>query len=216
MKADTHLQHDVIAELEWDPSVDHTKIGVIASNGVVTLTGTVASFATKLAAEKAVRRVAGVKAIAEEIVVRHPADAKTSDPEIARRVLDVFSWDAAVPRDKISVKVEKGWVTLSGTVDWFYQSEAARKAASRITGVVGISNLIEVRKLPSVADVHERIMMAFKRNANLDATNITILTDGGKVTLGGKVHAFHEREIAERAAWAAPGVTRIEDNIVVA
>lgn len=160
MKADTHLQHDVIAELEWDPSVDHTKIGVIASNGVVTLTGTVASFATKLAAEKAVRRVAGVKAIAEEIIVRYPADAKTSDPEIARRVLDVFSWDAAVPRDEISVKVEKGWVTLSGTVDWFYQSEEARKAASRITGVVGISNLIEVRKLPSVADVHERIMMA--------------------------------------------------------
>lgn len=215
MKSDSQLQHDVMAELEYEPSVDHADIGVSVNDGVVTLSGYVKSYAEKMAAEKATRRVAGVRALAEEIKVRYLSDPKTSDPEIAKRILDIFAWDVTIPDDKIKVKVENGWVTLTGTVDWFYQSEAARKAAGKISGVIGVGNLIEVRRMPGAKDVRERIVAAFKRNADLDAASITVLTDGNKVTLGGKVHGWHERQIAERAAWAAPGVSKVEDNIVI-
>jgi len=216
MKTDSQLQRDVMAELAWEPSVDHADIGVAVNDGVVTLSGYVKSYPQKLAAEHATRRVAGVKAIAEEIKVRYASDPKTADHEIARRILDVFAWNVSIPDDKLNVKVEHGWVTLSGTVDWHFQSDEARKAAGRITGVVGVSNLIEVRKLPVPADVRERIVQAFRRQANLDANSVTVVTDGGTVRLGGRVRAWNERGIAERAAWAAPGVTRVEDNIVVA
>jgi osmotically-inducible protein OsmY len=215
MKSDSQLQHDVIAELEYEPSVDHADIGVSVNDGVVTLSGFVKSYAEKMAAEKATRRVAGVRALAEEIKVRYPSDPKTSDPEIAKRILDMFAWNVTIPDDKIKVKVENGWVTLTGTVDWYYQSEAAKKAAGKISGVIGVGNLIEVRRMPGAKDVRERILAAFKRNADLDANSITVLTDGNKVTLGGKVHGWHERQIAERAAWAAPGVSKVEDNIVI-
>lgn len=216
MKTDSQLQHDVMDELEWEPSVDHADIGVAVNDGVVTLSGFVKSYPEKLAAEKAARRVAGVKAIAEEIKVRFASDPKTADHEIAKRIVDMFAWNVSIPDDKIKVKVEHGWVTLTGSVDWFYQSEEARKVAGRITGVTGVSNLIEVRQLPRIGDVKDRIMNAFKRQADLDAAAVTVVTDGGKVTLGGRVKAWHERQIAERAAWAAPGVTKVEDNIVIA
>lgn len=216
MKTDSQLQHDVMAELEWDPSIHHTDIGVAVTGGVVTLSGFVRSYAEKMEAEKAVHRVAGTKAIAEELKVRYPSDAKTSDTEIARRIVDVLAWDALVPSDRISVKVEQGYVTLTGTVDWFYQKEAARRAAGRITGVVGISNLITLRQVPVASDIKARIMAAINRSATADAASVTVLTDGGKVTLGGRVKAWNERQIAERAAWAAPGVTSIEDNIIIA
>jgi len=216
MKTDSQLQRDVMAELAWEPSVDHADIGVAVNDGVVTLSGYVKSYPEKLGAEKATRRVAGVKAIAEEIKVRYASDPKTADHEIARRILDVFAWNVSIPDNKLNVKVEHGWVTLSGTVDWHFQSDEARKAAGRITGVVGVSNLIDVRKLPVPADVKERIVQAFRRQANLDANSVTVVTDGGTVKLGGQVRAWNERGIAERAAWAAPGVTRGEDNIVVA
>lgn len=215
MKIDSQLQHDVMAELEYEPSVDHADIGVAVNDGVVTLSGFVKSYPEKLAAEKAVRRVAGVQAIAEEIKVRFAADPKTADHEIAKRIVDMLAWNVSVPDDRIKVKVEHGWVTLTGAVDWFYQSEEARKVAGRIGGVTGVSNLIEVRKIPTTRDVKDRIMSAFKRQADLDAASVTVTADGGKVTLGGKVRAWHERQIAERAAWAAPGVTNVEDNIVI-
>ncbi|WCP12168.1 hypothetical protein sphantq_00565 [Sphingobium sp. AntQ-1] len=216
MKSDSQLQRDVMAELEWEPSVDHADIGVAVTDGVVTLSGFVKSYAEKLAAEKAARRVAGVKALAEEIKVRFASDPKTADHEIAKRILDMFSWNVSIPDDKIAVKVEHGWVTLSGTVDWHYQSDEARKVAGKVNGVVGVGNLIEVRKLPTSGDIKDRIMAAFKRNADLDAASVTVFTDGGKVTLGGKVKAWNERQIAERAAWAAPCVTTVDDNIIVA
>ncbi|MEO7689258.1 MAG: BON domain-containing protein [Sphingomonas sp.] len=215
MKTDSQLQRDVIAELEWDPIVHHTDIGVGVVAGVVTLSGFVHSFAEKMAAEAAARRVAGVRALAEELKVRHPSDAKTADSEIARRILDLLAWDALVPSDRVTVKVEQGWVTLAGTVDWFYQKEAARHAAGKIHGVTGISNLVALRQVPTANNVRERIEAAFKRSADIDAESLTVLTDGGKVTLGGKVRVWREREIAERAAWAAPGVTSVEDHIIV-
>ena len=214
-KSDSQLQRDVMDELIWEPSVDHAEIGVAVTDGVVTLSGYVKSYAEKVAAEKAVRRVAGVRAIAEEIKVRLASDRKTGDAEIAKRIADIFSWDVLVPDDKITVKVERGCVTLAGAVDWHYQSDAARKAAGKISGVTGISNLICVRQRPAAIDVRERILDAFKRQANLDAAGLTVIVDGGKVTLGGKVTAWYERGIAERAAWAAPGVTLVEDNIIV-
>lgn len=215
-KSDNQLQSDVMEELVWEPSVDHADIGVAVADGVVTLSGFVKSFAERMAAEKAARRVAGVRAIAEEIEVRFPSDRKTGDAEIAKRIADIFSWDSVVPEDRVAVKVERGWVTLSGTVDWHYQRDAARKAASKITGVTGIVNMIAVRQIPVAADVRERILNAFERQANFDATGITVVTDGSRIRLGGKVRACYERGIAERAAWAAPGVTEVEDHIIVA
>lgn len=215
-KSDGQLQDDVMAELAWEPSVDHADIGVSVVDGVVTLNGFVKSYPEKLAAERAAKRVAGVRAIAEEIKVRLPSEPKSADHEIAKRILDMFSWNVLIPEDGIKVKVEHGWVTLTGKVEWHYQAHEARKAAGRVTGVIGVNNLIEVKQLPVAADVKDRIMAAFKRQADLDAASVTVTTVGGKVKLGGKVKACNERSIAERAAWAAPGVTAVEDHIVVA
>lgn len=215
MKSDSQLQKDVMAELEWEPQVDHANIGVAAKDGVVTLSGYVGSYASKLAAEKAARRVKGVRGLAEEIEVRFANDAKTSDAEIAKRIADMFDWSVSIPKNKINVKVEHGWVTLSGDVGYNFQREAARDVASRISGVKGVSNLIEVKKAPSAYDVRQRIIDAFKRSADLDASTITVVADGDTVKLSGKVHSGYERRIAERAAWAAPGVNRLEDNIMI-
>jgi osmotically-inducible protein OsmY len=195
MKTDSQLQQDVMDELQWEPRVDHANIGVAAKDGVITLSGFVSSYTSKIAAEKATRRVKGVRGLAEEIEVRFANDPKTSDPEIAKRIA--------------------GWVTLSGTVDYHFHRQSAKDLASRINGVKGVTNLVEVKTAPSPADVKDRIIAAFKRNADLDASTITVVADGGTVRLGGKVHAWYERQIAERAAWAAPGVNRIEDNIAV-
>lgn len=215
-KSDGQLQNDVMAELAWEPSVDHADIGVSVVDGVVTLNGFVKSYPEKLAAERAAKRVAGVKAIAEEIKVRLPSEPKSADHEVAKRILDMFSWNVLIPEDGIKVKVEHGWVTLTGKVEWHYQSDEARKVAGRVAGVNGVNNLIEVKQLPVAADVKDRIMAAFKRQADLDAASVTVTTIGGRVKLGGKVKAWNERGIAERAAWAAPGVTAVEDHIVVA
>lgn len=215
-KTDSQLQRDVMEELEWEPAVDQADIGVAVTDGVVTLSGYVKSYPEKVAAEKATRRVAGVRAIAEEIKVRFAAEPKTADHEIAKRILDTIAWTVSIPDDQVKVKVEHGWVTLSGTVDWHFQSKEAQKAAGRVSGVVGVSNLIEVRQLPTPSDVKDRIVSAFKRQADLDSASVTVTTDGGTVKLGGKVRAWNERGIAERAAWSAPGVTRVEDHISVA
>lgn len=215
-RTDAQVQHDVMAELEWEPSVDQADIGVAVNDGVVTLSGYVKSYPEKMAAEKAARRVSGVTAIAEEIKVRFASDPKTADHEIAKRIIDMFAWHVSVPETKIKVKVEHGWVTLTGIVDWYFQSNEARKVAGKVSGVLGVSNLLEVRNLPSGRDIKDRIMAAFKRQADLDAGTVTVVTDGGTVRLGGKVKAWNERGIAERAAWSALGVTKVEDNIIVA
>jgi osmotically-inducible protein OsmY len=215
MKTDSQLQQDVMDELQWEPRVDHANIGVAAKDGVITLSGFVSSYASKIAAEKAARRVKGVRGLAEEIEVRFASDPKTSDPEIAKRIADMFDWSVTIPKNKVQVKVEHGWVTLSGTVDYHFHRQSAKDLASRINGVKGVTNLVEVKTAPSPTDVKDRIVAAFKRNADLDASTITVVADGSTVRLGGKVHAWYERQIAERAAWAAPGVNRVEDNIAV-
>ena len=215
MKTDSQLQKDVMAELEWEPSVEHANIGVAAKDGVITLSGFVSSYASKIAAEQAARRVKGVRGLAEEIEVRFASDVKTADSEIAKRIADMFDWSATIPKGKINIKVEHGWVSLSGDVGYHYQRQAARNLASRVTGVKSVSNLIEVKQAPSTIDIRQRIMDAFKRSADLDAGTITVETEGDKVKLSGKVHSSYERRIAEQAAWAAPGVNRLEDNIMI-
>ena len=170
----------------------------------------------KTAAEKATRRVAGVRALTEQIKVRNPTGVNYTDPDLAKRILASFAWNVTIPDDEIKVKVENGLVTLSGTVDLYYQANAACKAAGRIKGVTGIVNRIEVRKIPTPTNVQERIMQAFARSAELDAAAVTVsTTDDGMVTLGGKVKTWHERKAAEHAAWAAPGVMEVDNQIVV-
>ena len=215
MKTDSQLQRDVMDELVWDPSIDHAHIGVAAKGGVVTLSGFVSNYAQKMTAEHAAERVHGVQGIAEELKVRFPFDPKTSDAEIARRVLDVFAWDVTIPTNKLTVKVEKGYVTLHGALNWNYQKDAARKAAGKITGVTGVNNQITLSNAAVANDVRERIMAAFKRSATADASALTVTADGSSIKLSGKVHGRHERQVAERTAWAAPGVFFVEDNLVV-
>ena len=215
MTTDTELQDDVIEELDWEPSVDSANIGVAVKDGIVTLSGVVSSYAAKIAAEKAANGVKGVRGLAEEIVIRYPSSPKTADPEIAGRIADILEWHSIVPHDEIGVKVEDGWVTLSGEVAHHFRRESAEDLASGINGVIGISNLIKVRSVATPSDVRDRIVSALKRSAELDAQTITVQTDGRTVKLGGEVHHQYERRIAERAAWAAPGVDRIEDNITV-
>ena len=215
MKTDSQLQHDVLEELKWEPQVDQSQIGVAAKDGVVTLSGIVPTYAQKIAAENAARRVSGVRAIAEEIQVRFASDPKTSDSEIAQRILDIFRWDVTMP-DHLTVKVEHGRVTLGGSVDWNFEKTAAFKAASKINGVIGVTNLIAVRARPASNDVRERIVSAFKRSSLLDANSIDVTVLGSTVKLSGRVHGWNERKVAEQAAWSAPGVTKVEDDIVLA
>ena len=212
---DKELRQSVIDELDFDPSFDAADIGVAAEAGVITLTGHVRSFAEKLAVERAVKRVRGVYGIAEEIEVRYPADKKTADDQIADRAISSLNWNAQIPGDAVLVKVEKGWVTLTGIVDWQYQRMAAVSAVRRLSGVVGVSNQIAVKPQVRPADVKDKILSALKRNAELEADAIRVNVDNDTVTLEGKVKAWSERGIAEHAAWSAPGVRKVEDRLVV-
>ena len=201
---DHQLRQDVLDELDFAPSVDATHIAAGVHAGVVTLTGYVSSYAEKLAAERAVRRVKGVRAIAEEIEVHLPSDKKVADAQIAEQAVDLLKWRVGSPAERIAVKVEKGIVTLTGEVDWRYQANNAGAAVHNLGGVALVINQIRVKSPVGVFEVKEKIENALRRNAELDASRITVQTDGGKVVLGGKVHAFFERDIAEEAAWSAP------------
>jgi osmotically-inducible protein OsmY len=215
MDQDRVLQRKVIAELEWEPAVESADIGVAVVDGVVTLSGYVKSYAEKLAAERAVRRVSGANAIAEELKVRYASDPKIADHEIAKRILDVIGWNVLLPKSKFQVTVEDGWVSLGGEVDWQYQSREAARVAAQINGVTGVSNNIAIKQRVHPSDVRKQIEDAFERQADLDARGVIVAVDGGKVTLSGQVHAWFERQAAERAAWAAPGVTQVIDRIAV-
>jgi osmotically-inducible protein OsmY len=215
MISDLELRQDVLDELEFEPSVNAAHIGVMANKGVVTLTGFVTSYAEKAAAERAARRVKGVKAIAEEIEVRLPSDTKRSDDEIAARALDILKWQVGLPADRIKVKVEKGIVTLTGEVDWQYQKTDAQYGVHKLTGVIDVVNQILVAAPVRASEVKQKIQKALERSADVEASRITVQTEGGKVVLSGKVRAWYERDIAERAAWSAPGVTEVQDHLVV-
>jgi len=215
MSGDLELRQDVLDELEFEPSVNAAHIGVTANHGVVTLTGFVTSYAEKTAAERAARRVKGVKAIAEEIEVRLPSDLKRADDEIAVRAVDILKWQVGVPADRIRVKVEKGVVTLTGEVDWQFQKTEADHVVHKLSGVVDVLNRIRIASPVYAVEVKEKIEKALQRSAELEASRITVEIEGGRVILKGRVHAWYERDIAERAAWSAPGVTEVQDRITI-
>jgi osmotically-inducible protein OsmY len=212
---DSVLRQDIIDELEFEPSIDAADIGVAVENGVATLTGHVPTYAQKATIEEVVRRVAGVKGIAQEIEVRPFGANQTADDEIAKRALYMINWNTAVPKNAVQVKVQKGWVTLTGNVEWHYQKIAAGNAVRGLAGVSGVSNIIDLKPRVSVSDVKKRIQDALKRNAEVEAKGIRIDVLDGIVTLEGRVKAWPERDAAERAAWSAPGVKAVVDRITV-
>ncbi len=214
--SDTRLRQDIIDELDFEPSINAAHIGVAVDNGVVTLSGHVETYTEKTKAEELVRHVKGVHGIAQEIEVRYPGHKQTADDEIARRALDIIKWDTAVPADKVQVNVQDGWIKLSGQVEFYYQKAAAENAVRRLHGVKGVVNGLAIQPKIQVADLKDRIEHAFKRNAEIDAANIKISVSGNKVTLDGKVRSWPERYAAENAAWAAAGVSAVEDRLSVA
>jgi osmotically-inducible protein OsmY len=213
MSDDLVLRQRVLDELEFEPSVDAAHIGVSVRNGIVTLTGHVESYVEKFAAERVARHVRGVKAVAQEITVELPTDQKTADDEIAARAVQILEWDALVPHQRVTIKVEHGIVTLGGEVDWHYQRAEAEYDVRKLGGVKAVINSIAVTPTVRPEDVLATIRAALERNAEVEANNITVSVAGGTVTLGGKVNAWTEREAVERAAWSAPGVTKVVDQI---
>ncbi|MFS2034282.1 BON domain-containing protein [Polaromonas sp. CT11-55] len=215
MKTDFQLKADVTAELAWEPAVNSAGIGVLVNDGVVTLTGHLNSFAEKVAAERAVRRVAGVRGLAIELDVKLVADHQRSDSEIATAAASALRWSALLPPERIRVEVEKGWLTLTGDVDWAYQCRTAEKCVRGLVGVRGLSNNVVVKPTVSTRDVAAEIAAALARQADREARHIQIDVEGGEVTLHGKVHSLAEREAAAGAALAARGVIRIVNKLEI-
>jgi osmotically-inducible protein OsmY len=210
------LQKDILDELDFEPSIDATKIGVAASEGVVTLTGHVSSYAEKMTAEEAVRRIKGVRAIANEIEVRYPGKKKTADDEIAKRSLNILKWNELIPDEAIQVSVEKGWVTLRGEVAWQYQKKAAEDAVRKLTGVSGISNIISIKPFVLAADVKQQIESALARHAEVEAKAIQVtIVERNRVLLEGKVDNWDERQAVANAAWSVPGVQSVDDRLII-
>ena len=214
-KSDDQLQRDVTEELHWDPSVGRAEIGVATRDSVVTLTGQVDSFAKRWAAIKAAERVSGVRAVADEMTVHLPTDYKRTDTDIAHAVANALRWDIEIPEDKIKARVDDAWVSLDGEVEWDYQRMAALRAVRNLTGVRGVTNNINLKPRAFAPEVKTRIESALKRTAEADASRISVLATDGEVVLRGKVHSWSARSDAERAAWSAPGVSRVKDELVV-
>jgi osmotically-inducible protein OsmY len=216
MKTDLELKKDILAELAYEPSINAADIGVSVKQGGVLLNGSVSSYAAKLAAAHAAKRVAGVKGVADEVVVHLPDSSRRTDDEIAAAAVKSIDWTITVPTGAVTVMVRDGWLTLEGVVEWAHQKNAAEEAVQRLPGVKGINNLIIIRpKQPTPSDVNTAIKAAFERHALLDAGKITVETSGSKVVLRGTLGSCLEREEAERAARSAPGVSEVENHIII-
>ena len=212
---DKELKQHVELALDWEPSVDATDIGVAADEGVVTLRGNVGSYSEKLTAERIALRVYGVKALANDLMVHLPCGGEKTDTEIAHAALAALKWNAVVPHERLTVAVTGGQLTLAGTLDWQYQKDAAAHAVGNLTGITAVINHITVRPRVKTTDVRAQIEAAFKRSAVIDARRVNVTAADGKVILNGNVRSWAERQEAERAAWAAPGVTLVEDRLSI-
>ena len=211
---DIELRKDVVDELEWDPSIDARTIGVAIEDGIIALTGHVGTYAAKTNAEKIVKRVHGVQGVANDIEVKLSTSFERDDVDIARSAVNALEWNVSVPKDRVKVTVANGWVTLDGSVDWYYQKRAAEDAVFLLAGVRGVANNINVAtKHVQVQDVKGKIEAALKRNAEIDSKKIVVLASDGKVTLSGSVRSWVERQDAVNAAWSAPGVKNVVDQI---
>jgi osmotically-inducible protein OsmY len=215
MKSDKQLQQDVMDDLRWDPSIDASKVGVAVTNGVITLTGAVPSYFQKQNTERVVKRVAGVRAVANDIEVRLPNTTERNDADIAQAALHALKWDTSVPDENVKVSVTKGWVTLEGNVDWNYQRESCEKVIEKLIGVKGVTNRLVVAPHIKSKDVKSEIKAALHRYAELEARNIDVDSADSTVTLRGHVRSWAERKEAETAAWMAPGVTQVKNEIIV-
>jgi osmotically-inducible protein OsmY len=215
MKTDSEIERDVKEELRWSPDLDAKDIAITVNDGVVTLAGFVRSYTDKYEAELAAKHVAGVRGVANDIEVRMPSVDERPDPDIARDAVSAIKSQLPISSEHIKVVVKNGWITLEGQVEWQYQRQTAENAVRRIKGVKGVSNLIQLRPRIEPSEIKRKIQDAFKRNAEVDANRIVVETHGSEVVLKGSVRSWIEREEAERVAWSAPGVTRVEDRIVV-
>jgi osmotically-inducible protein OsmY len=215
MKTDSEIERDVKAELGWNPDLKSTDIAISVKNGVVTLAGFVPRYLNKYEAEKAAKRVAGVLAVANDIEIRLPAIDERPDPEIARDVVTALKNQLAFSYEQIKAVVRNGWVTLEGDVEWQYQRLTAERAVRLLKGVKAVINDIKIKPRVEPTDIKQKIQEAFRRSAEVDANQITVETRGGEVILKGKVRSWVERDAAERVAWRAPGVTNVDDRIVV-
>jgi osmotically-inducible protein OsmY len=212
---DSELKKVVLDELSWEPSVDAAHIGVTAKDGVITLTGHVDNYSNKAGAEKAGSRVKGVKAVVEEIELKLPYDVKRSDEDIAAAAIDRLGWNSTIPNGAIQVKVEKGWVTLSGTVDWHFEKEAAEQDIRALSGVIGVSNQVLVKPTVSASSVKDDIEQALRRSWYYDPDAIQVNAVGGKIKLTGSVTTWNARRLAGMTAWSAPGATSVDNAITV-
>lgn len=215
MKTDVQIKEDVLDELEWQSSIDETEIGVIVKDGIVTLNGEVDSYAKKMAAERAAKSVYGVKAVADDIEVNFKMGKGKSDTDIAKSVVNALKWNSSVPEDKLQIKVDNSFVYLTGEVEWAYQRNAAKNAVENLYGVKGVINNITLKQKVKPVEVKNRITKAFERSADLEAKNIHVDVNGTVVTLSGKVYSISEKDEAQRAAFFAPGVTKVVNNLKV-